>query len=134
MARRLVTVEDLGSCAFIAADKTDTLTMNELTVRKFVGMLDPLRPAVEPSILACQRGGIQVIVLSEPSLHDEEDEAWRRREWSRPPNTGLCSSLPPTDSDGHPRLLNPVDPRSARWHDPHMKRGAAYESKASCRA
>lgn len=34
IARRLVAVEALGSCTFIAADKTGTLTLNELTARK----------------------------------------------------------------------------------------------------
>jgi len=34
--RRLVSVEALGSCTFIATDKTGTLTVNEMTVRRIV--------------------------------------------------------------------------------------------------
>ncbi|MCK5091575.1 MAG: HAD-IC family P-type ATPase, partial [Gammaproteobacteria bacterium] len=34
--RRLVTVEALGSCTYIVTDKTGTLTVNELTVRRIV--------------------------------------------------------------------------------------------------
>jgi len=36
IVRRLVAVESLGSCTFIATDKTGTLTENQLTVRRLV--------------------------------------------------------------------------------------------------
>lgn len=42
IVRRLVAVEALGSCTFIATDKTGTLTENQLTVRRIV------LPAAEP--------------------------------------------------------------------------------------
>lgn len=46
IARRLVAVESLGSCTFIASDKTGTLTLNELTARRIAL---PQRPAFEIS-------------------------------------------------------------------------------------
>jgi Ca2+-transporting ATPase len=36
IVRRLIAVEALGSCTFIATDKTGTLTVNELTVKRLV--------------------------------------------------------------------------------------------------
>ncbi|VAW90909.1 Cation-transporting ATPase, E1-E2 family [hydrothermal vent metagenome] len=36
IVRRLIAVESLGSCTFIATDKTGTLTVNQLTVRRIV--------------------------------------------------------------------------------------------------
>ncbi|MEJ2142854.1 MAG: HAD-IC family P-type ATPase [Gammaproteobacteria bacterium] len=36
IVRKLVTVEALGSCTYIATDKTGTLTVNQLTVRKLL--------------------------------------------------------------------------------------------------
>lgn len=36
IVRKLVTVEALGSCTYIATDKTGTLTVNELTVRRLL--------------------------------------------------------------------------------------------------
>ncbi len=47
IARRLVTVEALGSCTFIAADKTGTLTLNEITVTRIAL---PEQPMVELAI------------------------------------------------------------------------------------
>jgi magnesium-transporting ATPase (P-type) len=46
IVRKLVAVEALGSCTFIASDKTGTLTINELSVKR---VLLPGLPAIEVS-------------------------------------------------------------------------------------
>jgi magnesium-transporting ATPase (P-type) len=69
IARRLVAVEALGSCTYVASDKTGTLTLNELTVRTV--LLPGERPwevtggGLEPSggILAPPQGSRRIELL-----------------------------------------------------------------------
>ena len=62
IARRLVTVEALGSCTYIATDKTGTLTVNELTARKIVfvndEVLDVTGEGVIPSGEVLSKAGV----------------------------------------------------------------------------
>lgn len=67
IARRLVAVESLGSCTFIASDKTGTLTMNELTARQLV------LPGREPCMVSGEgvqpKGYIDIMPSEQPQLH-----------------------------------------------------------------
>lgn len=96
IVRRLAAVEALGSCTFIATDKTGTLTVNELTVQEislpngdrftvtgqgFVPegevLLDgsAVSPADHPDLAELARAAI---LCNEASLH-QRDQEWRWR-------------------------------------------------------
>lgn len=62
ICRRLVTVEALGSCTFIASDKTGTLTLNELTASKV------LLPGLEPFDVSSENGGAEGAILTDHGL------------------------------------------------------------------
>lgn len=65
IVRKLVAVEALGSCTFIASDKTGTLTLNELTARR---VMIPGMPALEVS----GEGTIPEGTISAHSEHDAD--------------------------------------------------------------
>ena len=97
IVRRLTAVEGLGSCTFIATDKTGTLTCNELTVRELrlpdrrtltvtgegfapIGnVLDDGKPVSESDdvLMECVRAGV---LCNESDLHPRDhDHSWTWR-------------------------------------------------------
>jgi calcium-translocating P-type ATPase len=71
IVRRLVAVEALGSCTHIASDKTGTLTVNQLTVRR--AQL-PGGPALEPSAPELGRLARAAVLANEASLFVRDGE------------------------------------------------------------
>ena len=71
IVRRLVAVESLGSCTHIASDKTGTLTVNQLTVRR--AQL-PGGPALEPSAPGLGRLARAAVLANEASLFLRDGE------------------------------------------------------------
>jgi P-type Ca2+ transporter type 2C len=65
IVRRLVAVEALGSCTHIASDKTGTLTINQLTVRK---VQLPGGPVLEPGAPGLERLARAAVLANEGSL------------------------------------------------------------------
>ena len=68
IVRRLVAVEALGSCTFIATDKTGTLTVNQLTARRIVF---PARDAWEVTGESLQPAGAIVTPRGAPSPDEQ---------------------------------------------------------------
>jgi len=67
IVRRLLAVEALGSCTFIATDKTGTLTVNQLTVRR---ILFPGRPALEVTGESLEPEGVILAPGGAPALEE----------------------------------------------------------------
>ncbi len=65
IVRRLVAVEALGSCTFIASDKTGTLTVNELTARRIV------LPGRDPYEITGEGMDPEGIILAPPEVMEQ---------------------------------------------------------------
>ena len=93
IVRRLLAVEALGSCTYIATDKTGTLTVNQLTVRRilFPGhpTLDVTGQSLEPEGVITAAGGVptpeleallnrlcRVAVLANEGFLAHRDHGW----------------------------------------------------------
>ncbi len=77
LIRRLVAVESLGSCTFIATDKTGTLTLNQLTVKRLVVPAS----AAEPEVWEVTGEGLEPTgeVVTPRGLSDASEQALLRR-------------------------------------------------------
>jgi len=77
LIRRLVAVESLGSCTFIATDKTGTLTLNQLTVKRLVVPAS----AEAPEVWEVTGEGLEPTgeVVTPRGLSDASEQALLRR-------------------------------------------------------
>lgn len=73
ICRRLVTVEALGSCTFIASDKTGTLTVNELTASKLI------LPGLAPFDVTTQDSGAEGAILTDRGLPPPKEQVLLER-------------------------------------------------------